>query len=89
MKTYFTKSFKRAYKERIESNPKLVNKFEERYDLFLEDPSNQLLSDHPLGKNLTGFRAFSVTKDVRVVYHIHNNIAYFIDIGTHTQVYKK
>jgi len=89
MKTYFTKSFKRAYKERIEPNLKLANKFEERYDLFLENPSNRLLSDHPLGKNLIGFRAFSVTKDIRVVYRVHSNIAYFVDIGTHTQVYKK
>ena len=89
MKTYLTRSFKKSFKERIEPNPKLANKFEERYDLFLENPSNRLLSDHPLGKSLTGFRAFSVTKDIRVIYRVHNNIAYFVDIGTHNEVYKK
>lgn len=89
MKTHFTRSFKKSFKERIKPNQKLANKFEERYDLLLEDPSNRLLSDHPLKEKLVGFRAFSITKDVRVVYYIQNNIAYFVDIGTHNQVYKK
>lgn len=89
MKTYFTKSFKKSYKERVKNNPQLLKKFKERYDIFLNDRENHLLSDHPLKEDLLGFRAFSVTKGVRVVYHIHNNIAYFVDVGTHNQVYKK
>ena len=89
MKIYFTKSFKIIYKERVETNRKLANRFEERFDVFKEDPEAEILNDHALGKNLSGFRAFSITKDVRVVYHIYNNIAYFVDIGTHNQVYKK
>ncbi len=89
MKTYLTRSFKKSFRERIDPNPKLANKFEERYDLFLEDPSNRLLSDHPLKEDLVGFRAFSITKDVRVVYYVLNDVAYFVDIGTHNQVYRK
>ena len=31
---------------------------------------------------------FYVTGDVRVIYYIHEETAYFVDIGTHAQVYE-
>lgn len=89
MKIYFTKDFKKSYKKRIQSNLNLVRKFEERYDLFVADSSDIALKDHALAGKLQDHRAFSVTGDIRVIYYTHEKIIYFVDIGTHNQVYGK
>lgn len=89
MKAFFTKDFKKAYAKRISHRKNLVARFEERYDLFIEDQRNPILENHALSGKLEGFRAFSITGDVRVVYYIYNDTAYFVDIGTHNQVYGK
>lgn len=89
MKIYFTKDFKKSYKKRIQSNHNLASKFEERYDLFVADSSDIALKDHALAGKLQGHRAFSVTGDIRVIYYTHEKAIYFVDIGTHSQVYGK
>jgi len=89
VRAFFTKSFKKAYSKRVSHRKNLVSRFEERYDLFEENPTNPTLQDHVLSGKLEGFRAFSITGDIRVVYHIYDNVAYFVDIGTHNQVYGK
>ena len=87
MNIHFTKSFKKTYAKRIERNERLERSFDQRYDLFSENPANEILKDHALSGKLEGYRAFSITGDIRVVYHVLDGIAYFIDIGTHSQVY--
>ena len=87
MRTFFTKGFKKIYKKRILPHKNLDQRFEERHNLFIQDPKNSLLKDHALTGSKKGLRAFSITGDIRVVYYIKANTAYFIDIGTHNQVY--
>lgn len=87
MKTYFTKIFKKHYLKRIKPNPNLDLRFAERRNLFVDYPNNPILENHPLTGKMKGYRAFSITGDIRVVYYIYDNIAYFADIGTHNQVY--
>lgn len=89
MNAFFTKSFKKNYAKRIQGNKNLEKRFEDRYDIFIENPTNELLKDHPLTGKMQGYRAFSITGDVRVIYYIHEEIVYFVDIGTHNQVYKQ
>lgn len=89
MNIHFTKGFKKAYRKRIQSNKNLAERFKERYDLFENDPTNLILKDHELAGKLQDHRAFSVTGDIRVVYYIFKDTAYFIDIGIHNQVYGK
>ncbi|KKS14076.1 hypothetical protein A2617_03520 [Candidatus Daviesbacteria bacterium RIFOXYD1_FULL_41_10] len=89
MKIHFTKDFKKTYKKRVQSNNNLAKRFELRYDLFENDPTNPVLKDHALFGKLQGHRAFSTTGDIRVVYYIFKDTCYFIDIGTHNQVYGK
>lgn len=89
MKIRFTKDFKKAYLKRIQSKKNLEKRFEARYDLFENDHTNPILKDHALAGNLDGYRAFSVAGNIRVVYYIFEETAYFIDIGTHNQVYSK
>lgn len=87
MNAYFTKKFKSNYKKRILPFKSLDKKFEERYDLFILNPNSPLINDHSLKGASKGYRAFSITGDIRVIYYVKENIAYFVDIGTHNQVY--
>lgn len=87
MNVILTHAFKKQYKKRILPHKTLDKRFEERYYLFRKDPSNPILRDHALTGTKKGYRAFSITGDIRVVYEVRDDIAYFLDIGTHNQVY--
>lgn len=67
----------------------MQKKFDNRVKLFGENYQNPQLKDHQLTGKLQGFRSFSVTGDIRVIYYINDDTAYFVDIGTHNQVYGK
>ena len=88
MNVFFFKRFQKIYNKRIRQNNALVLRFEERLTLFARNPQSPLLNDHPLKGNKEGLRAFSITGDVRAIYYIVGDTAYFVDIGTHNQVYK-
>lgn len=79
--------FKRSYKKRIFHDNNLRKKTDERLRLFQQNPSLPLLGDHSLTGDMKGFRSFSITGDIRVIYYISDQIAYFVDISTHNQVY--
>lgn len=81
------KVFKKNFKKRILPDPVLVVKFEERLSLLLSDPRNPILKDHMLVGKKAGYRAFSVTGDIRVVYKIKGDVLRLYDIGSHNQVY--
>lgn len=87
MNIYYTESFRKNYKKRISQNDKLVRQFKNRKTLFKKDPTNIILQDHSLKAVMTGFRAFSVTGNIRVIYYTQDSDLYFVDIGTHNQVY--
>lgn len=89
MNIFFTESFKKSYAKRIASQKNLTKKFEERYDLFELNPQNPQLRDHALIGRLHGYRSFSITGDVRVVYYVFKGDVYFVDVGSHNQVYGK
>lgn len=84
MKIEFHQNFIKDFKRRYSSHPKIKRKFFQRVALFEKDPSHPLLKDHALSGKKLGLRAFSVTGDIRVVYFVKNNTAFFLDIETHT-----
>lgn len=53
----------------------------------MSDPKQALLNDHALHGDLEGYRSFSVTGDIRVVYKIEGETIKLFDIGRHNQVY--
>ncbi len=87
MKLEYSKGFVKNYKKRILQKSSLVKKFGERIELFKVDPKNKQLKDHALTGSMIGFRAFSITGDVRVIYQIIDNTILLYDIGSHNQVY--
>ncbi len=58
--------------------------------MFMADPTNPILNNHPLQGKYEGCRSISITGDIRVVFKmINDDTAYFIDIGTHHRLYGK
>lgn len=87
MKVEFTHDFIKNYKKRFSSQLNLQKRFEERLKKFTDNPDEVILAEHALSGKLERFRAFSINGDVRVIYYIYKDTAYFVDIGTHNQVY--
>ena len=89
MKIEFTHEFIKIYKKRFSRKLNFQRRFDERIRLFADNHHAAVLKDHALGGKLLGHRAFSITGDIRVVYYVREEIAYFVDVGTHNQVYGK
>lgn len=80
--------YEKSYKVRIASNKKLVLQTEQRIALFKVDCRNPILKDHGLTGAKRKLRAFSVSRDIRIVYMpISDTEVIFINIGSHNQVY--
>lgn len=87
MKIVYHIRFRKHFKKRIQLSPALLRKYEERIRIFAVNSKEIRLKDHPLYGDLEGYRSFSITGDIRVIYFIKNSTYYFIDVGTHNQVY--
>lgn len=87
MNIKYHKNFIKHFKLRIEPNPKLDKRFQERLNLFVENRNNPILADHQLTGDKTEFRAFSLTGDIRVVYKELAKEIILYDVGSHNQVY--
>lgn len=88
MNIYYHKKFLKHYKKRIAPNKALVQNYKERMQLYFKNPNHPILNDHPLDSDMAGFRSFSITGDIRMIYFIEDNTLHLYDIGTHNQVYK-
>lgn len=82
----FLKTFKRL-------DVRIKKSFKEKIAIFVENPNNPELDNHPLRKPYVGSRSIDITADWRAVYQEENEdgdkVALFVLIGTHDQLYKK
>lgn len=75
---------------RIErKNKKLSLKIEKQLSLFAQNPKHPSLRLHKLTGELQNLWSISITKGIRMTYLRKQEEAYFTDIGTHDEVYKK
>jgi addiction module RelE/StbE family toxin len=82
---HFSSRFKRSYRKRPEW---IKAKVRERLRMFAQDPTHELLRDHPLGGVFKGTRSFSLTGDLRVHYeYVSDTLVNLIDMGTHAELY--
>jgi len=67
--------------------------FKERILLFSKDPYNLQLNNHALREKYQGYRSIDITADYRAIYKERHEgeelIAYFIQLGTHEELYRK
>lgn len=68
---------------------KIRERFEERLSIFLDNPFSPELNNHPLRGEYSGCRSINVTGDWRAIFKKAGEDVCFVDIGTHSQLYKK
>lgn len=62
----------------------------ERLELFGSEPFHPILNNHLLQGKWAGHRSINVTGDFRAVYEPWGDkIAFFSDLGTHSELYGK
>ncbi|MDO8408422.1 MAG: type II toxin-antitoxin system RelE/ParE family toxin [bacterium] len=85
MVVLYSKRFRKNYKK---LRLALRQKFKDRRNLFLTDPFNPLLDNHPLHGKYDGCRSINITGDYRAIYYYETeNTVRFIAIGTHPELY--
>lgn len=85
MNAYTDRRFNKRY---ATLPPKVKERFKERYVLFLENPSDPTLENHPLHGEYAGCRSINITGDYRAIfYHEGADIVRFIAIGTHHELF--
>ena len=83
---YFKKSFLKKIKKLPEN---IQTKFKEQTSIFSSDSYNYVLNNHALHGKYLGCRSINISGDLRAVYKMqNNNIALFIDIDNHANLYK-
>jgi len=84
MEIVFQKKFKKKLRK---LSPKIQNQFYERLDIFMQDKNHKILNNHSVDKLFTDCRSINVTGDYRAIFKENNNVAFFISIGTHSELY--
>lgn len=73
------------------TNVRIRKRVKDRLLLFSKDPNNLQLNNHPLKKELQGYRSIDFTSDWRGIYKEakigKETVAYFITLGPHQELY--
>jgi len=62
-------------------------KLTQRLKLFDQDEFNPILNNHALHGKYLGYRSINVTGDLRAIYKRSDNIAIFVAIDSHSNLY--
>jgi len=85
MKISFHKNFDKRYKKLTENQK---NKTQECLVLFLKNPFDPFLRNHPLKGKYSGYRSINITGDLRAIYKsINSDECVFVVIDTHSNLY--
>ncbi|OGZ42065.1 MAG: hypothetical protein A3C80_03660 [Candidatus Ryanbacteria bacterium RIFCSPHIGHO2_02_FULL_45_43] len=85
MRIIFHASFKKKYKKLPSA---IRKKYDEKLHVFIKNPLDPVLNNHALHGKWKEYRSINVTGDFRAVFEILENIVYFVDINTHSNLYK-
>jgi addiction module RelE/StbE family toxin len=77
----FDKAFKKCPQE-------IRDRFIKRLGVFKENKHDPILHNHGLSGKLNGLRSINVSGDYRAIFEEKPGNIIFIDIGTHSQLYK-
>ncbi len=81
--------YSRTFVKQIAKQPKNVQKaFYARLRIFMDDPYDPLLRNHPLTGELAGCHSINITGDIRAIYRTVDDEMYVYQmIGSHSQLY--
>ncbi len=90
MTIQYTDNFLKQLKQ---SNVRIQKAFKEQLSLFLKNPNDLELNNHPLQREYANFRSIDITADYRAIYKeidAEDDIyIYFTSLGTHSQLYRQ
>jgi addiction module RelE/StbE family toxin len=77
------------FKKQYRKLPKNIQaRVDSRIRLFLEDPFNEILRNHPLSGEYSDCRSINITGDYRIIYEEDTGgFIKFLLIGTHDELY--
>ena len=85
MKIYRSSAFQKQYEKLPQ---KLQARFDERFLLWIEDPTDSRLRVHQLKGRYIGYWSLNVTGDMRALYYYQGDkVVIFALIGTHSELY--
>lgn len=67
---------------------KLSTQVQKQLEIFSLNPQHPSLRLHKLKGEIKNVWSISITKSIRMVYLQESDEAFFVEIGTHDQVYK-
>jgi len=79
-------SFKKEY---YKLSKKLQDKADQRLMLFMQDHNSPVLRNHELHGEFSNCQSINITGDYRAVYFTERDVAVFIRIGTHSELFGK
>ena len=86
MKIDYSKSFDRQFAKLSNQQKRLVIG---TIELFIYDPFNDSLRNHPLKDKWINYRSITVDADLRLHYRvIKKNTTLFVAVGNHNELYK-
>ncbi|MFH1288397.1 MAG: type II toxin-antitoxin system mRNA interferase toxin, RelE/StbE family [bacterium] len=85
MKIRLHKNFEKQYKKLKVSEQK---KTQEKLAIFLNNPFNSLLNNHPLKGKYLDYRSINITGDLRAIYKAYGENEYlFVTVDSHSNLY--
>lgn len=84
MEVRFHKNFKKKFKK---LPIKIQEQFYERLELFFQNKFDKILNNHSVDKAFSNCNSINVSGDYRVIFEDQGNLAVFITIGTHSELY--
>lgn len=70
-------------------NKRLFDLIQKKLELLILNENHPSLRKHKLNGKMHNLWSISINKSIRMVYVDMENEYYFVDTGTHNQVYKK
>jgi addiction module RelE/StbE family toxin len=87
MKIFFSQEFEKKIKKITKKDKRLLDKLESLLIIFQKNIFHPSLRLHKLEGKQNNCWSISVNRKIRIILKIEGDVAYFIDIGNHDEVY--
>ena len=85
MRFILNRKFERKY---AKLSYKIKEKFIERRNIFIQDPTSSILNIHKLSREYKGKWSINITGDYRAIFdRSERDIIIFVNIGTHSELF--
>jgi len=89
MEISFSSQLDKDLKKIFRKDKELAQKVKKQLILFKQNPKHPSLRVHKLSGKLNNMWSLTINESIRMIYLLQDkDQAYFVDIGTHNEVYK-